>query len=116
MTEQATVDTSEVATAEDLRAFTFEAMSDVKIPDAKAWMERAATHRQVLGIGWGTLRCSSAELAQIMRDHEADCDWCDLYESLTGIEGFYKAVLEDIGVMTARLMVAMCQAFPDETT
>ena len=49
-------------------------------------------------------------------DISSAVSWCDLYDSLMEIEGFYKAVLEDIGVMTARLMIAMCQAFPDETT
>ena len=116
MSEQATIDTSEPATVENMRTLTFEAMSAVKIPGHEAWMERAKNHRAILALGWGSLRQSNTELAQIMRDHEADCDWCALYDSLIEIEGFYKAVLEDIGVMTARLMIAMSQAFPDETT
>ncbi len=52
MTEQATIDTSEPATVENMRTLTFEAMSDVKIPGHEAWMEYAAKHRLVLGIGW----------------------------------------------------------------
>ncbi len=116
MTEQATVDADKCATTGDLRTLTFEAMSDVKIPGHEQWMERAKNNRVTLAIGWGTLRCSNTEFAQTIRDHEAECDWCDLYDSLMEIEGFYKAVLEDIDAMKARLMIAMCQAFPDENT
>ncbi len=56
MNEQATIDPSEIATAEQIRTLTFEAMSDVKIPLHDAWMDRASNHRVILALGWGSLR------------------------------------------------------------
>ena len=117
MTEPAMVDTSECATAEDLQTLTFEAMSasNTKIPSAKQWMERGEKNRVVLALGWGLLRHSNTELAKIIRDGEPEEGaWCDLYDSLCEIEGFYKAVLTDIDMITARLLVALSQALPEE--
>ena len=112
---------SEQATVEDLRKLTFEAMSasDTKIPSPKQWMEMGQKNRVILALGWGSLRHSNTELAKIVRDKKLELeegDWCDLYDSLREIEGFYEAVVKDIGMMKARLMIAMCQAFPEETT
>ena len=119
MTEQAAVDTSKVATVEDMRTLTFEAMSasDTKIPSPKQWMELGEKNRVILALGWGSLRHSNTELAKIVQDEELkEGDWRDLYDALCEIEEFYKAVVEDIGVMKARIFIAMCQGFPEETT
>ena len=102
-----------LATAEDFRAAAFEAVPGVEIPRHNKWMERAGEEHKVLRLGLASLRFSNQELAKIVRDTGDLTDWISMLDSLDEIEKFHTAVLETIGAIQARLLAAMCQAYPD---
>ena len=76
-------------------------------------MEQAESDYKNLALGLASLRKSSQEFVEIIKNHDCEIDWQDLYDCLHGSKEFHEMVLQDIDVIMSRLLVALCQACPE---
>ncbi len=115
MTDTASAACDRLATMEDYLSMSFKAMSesDTKVPSHAQWMEQAESDYKNLVLGLASLRKSSQEFVEIIKNHDCENDWQDLYDCLDNTKKFHEMVLEDVDVIMSRLLVALCQASPE---
>jgi hypothetical protein len=107
------VSDSDIATAEDLIALTFDPIPDAKAPSRDDWMRWAQDDHQTLTVAMATLRHSNTELAEIVGKQGQFETWGAMLDSLFEMEKAHGAVVEEIERIKTRLLIAIHQAYPD---
>jgi hypothetical protein len=105
---------SDIATAEDLIALTFDPIPDAKAPTRDDWMRWAEDDHQTLTVAMSTLRFGNTHLAEILGKRGTPEVWAGMLDSLAEIEKAHRAIAEEVERIYLRVLVAMHQAFPDE--
>ena len=96
-----------IATAQDLAAQTFEAVTDRPF-DEKAWREKAADFVALERIVIAVMRMDDKELTAKVGESEESADsFLEIYDTFETLRQYYKSGIEVVESARARIMVAL---------